>query len=322
MRNRIKIYYKDEMVCTKHMSKSTSKSPTKPKLVVSKLLEVAPDHAEIVDFDPLVKTDFEIAHYPEYVNRVFNYNKEGEMLPSSIPWSQELVTSLTYTSASLYNAITNSISNANDLHFAPCSGFHHARPAGGSGFCTFSGQVIASVKVYRELGISGCYLDLDGHFGNSIEDTRSFCSDLNDAIPNGFNFNPDGQNEHYTKHLEYFLYGKLSNAILEGKIGYVVWCHGADSNMSDDLGGQVDTKHWVECSTIFWSWVEYMESKHNIKVPVSFALFGGYRRDAYDSVISLHVSDIVCGINTCISPDIKVDYVLQYKESKKKNWYY
>ena len=58
------------------------------------------------------------------------------------------------------------------LTFSPTSGFHHARPEGGSGFCTFSGQVIASLKIYEEKKLVGAYLDLDGHYGNSIEDSR------------------------------------------------------------------------------------------------------------------------------------------------------
>lgn len=320
MRNKLQIYHKDEMVCTKHMDKSTSKSPTKPILVLNELKKILPNTLyNIVNFNPFNKNDFEIAHTKEYVDLVYNFNKPGSFLPSSIPWSIELVKSLELTNASLYNAIKNSIINPDNLHFSNTSGFHHARPKAGSGFCTFAGQVISSVKIYRELGKVGCYLDLDGHYGNSIEDCRDYVSDLDKAVPKGFNFNPTGYNQVYAKMLEQFLYGKLEHAILNGKVDYVVWCHGADSHEDDDLGGQVNTKYWKECSVIFWDWVKYMDEQLGRPLPVSFALFGGYRKDSYESVISLHISDIVTGINTMT--DANIEYELNYKPTKNKNYY-
>lgn len=321
MRNKkIVAYYTPKQVLQENIALSYSKSPLKPKLVMSELMRVANAHVRIQpNFKPFTKADFEIAHTPEWVNTVFHYNKPGQQLASSVPWSKELVRTLTYTSSSLYHSIKHSIEKPEDLCFAPVSGFHHARPKAGSGFCTFAGQVISSVKIYRELGKVGCYLDLDGHFGNSIEDCRDYVSDLDKAVPKGFNFNPTGYNHVYAKMLEQFLYGKLEHAILNGKVDYVVWCHGADSHEDDDLGGQVNTKYWKECSVIFWNWVKYMDEKLGRPLPVSFALFGGYRKDSYESVISLHISDIVTGINTMT--DANIEYELNYKPTKNKNYY-
>jgi len=321
MKKKIVAYYTPKQVLQENIQLSTSKSPLKPKLVMSDLMKVANAHVRIQPkFKPMTKEDFLIAHTPEWVNEVFHYNKPGSMLASSIPWSQELVTSLTYTTSSLYHSIKHSLNNPEDMVFAPISGMHHARPTSGSGFCTFAGQVVASVKIYRETGNVGCYLDLDGHFGNSIEDCRYFTKDLDQAVPKGFNFNPKGHNKEYTDMLKNYLYTTLTQAIIDKKINYVVWCHGADSHTMDDLGGQVDTKHWTLCSEIFWNWVKYMDSILDSPLPVSFALFGGYRRDDYQSVINLHISDIVKGINTCIE-GANVQFKLEYKKSDKYNYH-
>ena len=102
-----------------------------------------------------------------------------------------------YTNASLYHAIEHAVAHPEQVTFSPTSGFHHARPAAGSAFCTFSGQVIAAIKIFREHRLVGAYLDLDGHFGNSIEDSRTFVADLNQAIPPGCNINPDGDHADY-----------------------------------------------------------------------------------------------------------------------------
>ena len=321
MKRKIVAFYTPKQVLQENIALSTSKSPLKPKLVMSDLMKVANKHVRIQPmFKPMTKADFTIAHTPEWVNEVFHFNKPGEKLASAIPWSEELVTSLGYTTSSLYHAIKHSINNPEDLAFSPTSGFHHARPNAGSGFCTFAGQVVASTKIYRETGMVGCYLDLDGHFGNSIEDCREYTPDLNDAIPKGFNFNPRGTDGEYTDMLHNFLYNRLTPALIKGEIDYVVWCHGADSHVFDDLGGQVDTKHWKKCSSIFWKWVKMMDGMMPNGLPVSFALFGGYRKDDYQSVINLHISDIVTGINTLIE-GANIKYDLVYSEPEKTKYY-
>jgi acetoin utilization deacetylase AcuC-like enzyme len=317
MRNKkIITYYTTKQVLQENIALSYSKSPLKPKLVVSELMKAANAYVRIQPkFKAFTKADFQIAHTKRWVNEVFHLNRPGHKLASSIPWSEELVTSLTYTTSSLYHSIKHSINKPDDIVFAPVSGFHHARPYAGSGFCTFAGQVVASVKIYRELGKVGCYLDLDGHYGNSIEDCRGFVPDLNKAVPNGFNFNPTDVNKEYTSQLTHYLYTTLKNSILKGKIDYVVWCHGADSHINDDLGGQVNTKYWLMCSKIFWSWVKHMDLIMGKSLPVSFTLFGGYRADDYHSVINLHVSDIVIGLNALTDSNIK--YETKYKIPNK-----
>lgn len=315
---KIKTFYSSKQVLKKGGSSNYSKSPKKPKLLLEYfdnkgLLE----NFEIIsEFSPFENYDFEIAHDPNYVDEFFK--GVGRCSSNGLAWSKNFAESVKYTNSSLYNAIRNSIVNPNEVSFSPTSGFHHARPRGGFGFCTFSGQVIASIKLYKEFGVSGAYLDLDGHYGNSIEDSREFCPDLEKAVPRDFNINPTGRNEDYLSNLALWL-ERLKSAILEDKIHYVVWCHGADSHEHDQLGYQCSTEYWVACATLFWRWVREMDELLDRPLPVACALFGGYRDDDYNSVLSLHTADFVECFKELLSIDVK--YNIEVRPRQKFDQY-
>ena len=304
MRNpKIKTFFTEKQVCTKNINeKSFSRSPQKPSLLIKKMKQNG--YIKMLEiegkFEPISRKDFLIAHTEEYVNNVLN--KKGNYASNMLDWSQELVNSLYYTTASLYHAKKYAIQNPETVCFAPVSGMHHAEPARGGGFCTFSGQVISAIKIYEEFGKSCAYFDLDGHFGNSIEDTRDFNPLLDLAIPVGCNINPDDQNDYYVAEFEMGL-AHVKEQILANKVHYVVFAHGADSHVEDDLVGQCDTAHWILCAEIFAKWVNEVSTEIKKPLPVVLALFGGYRKDNYDAVLDLHTksllvcSNIICGNN-------------------------
>ncbi len=318
--SKIKTFYTPKQVLREGYVTNYSKSPKKPELLLKYFEEKGLlGNFEIVDdFEPFTNEDFEIAHHKSYVKDFFAGGARSST--NGLSWSKGFAETVRYTNASLYNAIKNAVVNPSEVSFSPTSGFHHARPSGGSGFCTFSGQVIASVKLWRELGISGAYLDLDGHFGNSIEDSRDFAKGVNAAIPRGFNFNPVGTNDTYVEHLEKFL-GELETAILNDKIHYVVWCHGADSHQDDQLGHQCSTAHWVKCATIFWSWVKKMDTLLGKPLPVACALFGGYRDDDYNSVLSLHTADFVECLTNLLDKEIKYTIEVVARKSYRYDYH-
>ena len=313
-KNTIKVHYTPNQVLAKDSGGNFSKSPLKPKRLLENFeAEGLGEYFDVVeDFTPYTNKDFKIAHTKRYVNSFFSGQKGCES--NGLDWSTQFASSVRYTNASLHAAIRGSIVEPDRVHFSPTSGFHHARPDGGSGFCTFSGQVIASIKILQEFGLSGAYLDLDGHFGNSIEDARSFVKDLDKAVPSEFNINPIGRGVAYINNLKWNLQ-KLEEAILTDQIGYVVWCHGADSHEWDDLGFQCSTEQWLECSTIFWNWVKSMDKKLGRPLPVSCALFGGYRKDDYQSVLSLHTADFVECMNILLNLEVKYTIKVQPKYS-------
>jgi len=155
-------------------------SPMKPKLLMDFFKKEGVDgYFNIVnDFESFENKEFYLAHEKEYVDGFFKgvepYTSSYGLL--GIDWSESFATSVRYTNSSLYHTIKKSIENPSEICLSPTSGFHHATPKQGALFCAFSGQVISAIKIFKEFGLKGSFIDLDGHFGNSIEDsTKSDC---------------------------------------------------------------------------------------------------------------------------------------------------
>lgn len=289
---------------------NVSKSPTKPRLLIeflkrNKLEDYFPIDC---DWQPFENEEFLIAHTPEYVNAFFEGVHE-RIKSNDLEWSPEFANTVRYTNASLYNAIRHAIINPGKVCFSPTSGFHHAKPNQGDGFCTFSGQVIASVKIYEEFRRVGAYIDLDGHFGNSLEDAREFNPIVNLAVPKEFNFNPEGEHETYLLNLEAQLLN-LNFALATEKVHYVVFAHGADSHEWDDCGilgyqGTIcTTKEWLKAADMVYSMIRNISYNLGKPIPLILSLFGGYRSDDFDSVLSLHTADLVTCLNILCGNDI------------------
>lgn len=295
--HKIKTFYTQKQVLKMDSNFNISKSPLKPKLLMQYIEDKnLIQYFDIVsDFQPFNQSDFYIAHSKDYVDGFF-YGRKPICESNGLKWSKQFADSIRYTNSSLYHAIKHSILHPNEVSFSPTSGFHHATPDRGGGFCTFSGQVIASMKIYNEYGLSGAYLDLDGHYGNSIKDSYDFCPKLYKAIPLGCNINPNYRHKKYIKDFLYNL-DLLEKRLLNNEVHYLVWCHGADSHEADDLGGQLTTDEWIQCSTLFYSWLKRINKSLNRSIPLTLSLFGGYRKDNYLSVLNLHTSDLIKCIN-------------------------
>jgi len=308
-------FYNEKMVLVQS-DRNYSKSPQKPRWLLDFLEknELFKYFNIQKDFQPFAKEEFYLAHTQLYVDSFFAGEKPLSE-SNSLEWSPQFAESVCYTNASLYNAIKYALEHPENICFSPVSGFHHVEPSSGMGYCTFSGQVIASVKIFRETGMKGAYIDLDGHFGNSIEDSRIFVEDLNEAVPKGIgNINPGGSHERYISLLKQEL-DLLEKAVLENRIDYLVFCHGADSHEDDDTRGQCSTQEWLECAHLFYDLVKRLDETRQKPIPLVLCLFGGYRRDDYDSVLGLHTHDLVICLNTLCGQKIAFDW--EIKPSKR-----
>lgn len=318
--SQITVFYRPEMCPLLLGEGSESKSPLKPKLLLEFIEKqgLLPHFFLEENFLPLSNQEFYIAHTEAYVDGFFDGRQpyaSGDGL-LGIDWSKDYAESTRYTNASLYYAIRGSIDFPSKLFLSPTSGFHHAVPERGALFCAFSGQVIAAMKCYRESGLSGAFIDLDGHFGNSIEDSRAFVKDLDLAIPRGCNINIKTKHREYLEDLKIRLL-ILQELFLEEKIHYVVFCHGADSHEDDDIGHQLNTEEWLACAALFSEFVKKTESLSGRPVPVSMALFGGYRHDDYSCVLSLHTASLMKVLNVLSEVEQEYHPVVTENERRK-----
>ncbi len=309
--NQIRVLYNKNQALDSDLNQSFSRSPEKPRLLLEHLERVGlgAHFSRDENFVPFTPAEFRVAHMQNYVEDFFA-GRAPLCSSNGIPWSSDFARSVRYTNASLYHAVAYALDHPAQITFSPTSGFHHATPTRGQGFCTFSGQVLASVRLFRERGVCGAYLDLDAHYGNSIEDSRAFVPDLDQAIPLGCNINPIGAHRQFGNDLAQQL-RMLGELVREGKIHYVVMCHGADSHKDDDLGGQCTTEEWLECSRMIYEWVRDIDVGRDQPLPLTLSLFGGYRKDDYESVLSLHASDlaaclkVLCGVRNDYLPRVR-----------------
>jgi acetoin utilization deacetylase AcuC-like enzyme len=293
--DQITVFYDTRMCPNELGASSESKSPLKATLLLEFLQRQGlMHHVQLAaPFEGFANAEFYLAHEIEYVEGFFAGtppHSTGHGL-LGIEWSPDYAQSTRFTNASLYHAIAASIRAPERICLSPTSGFHHAVPKHGALFCAFSGQVIAAVKLHRELGVSGAFVDLDGHFGNSIEDSRSYVLELDVAIPKGCNINIRTKHAEYLEELHIRL-GLLHQLFAAGRLHYLVLCHGADSHEDDDIGHQLTTAEWLECAAIFCEHVKRIELLLGRPVPVALSLFGGYRAD-YDTVLALHAGSLM-----------------------------
>lgn len=249
-------------------------SPEKSKYFAEKC------NGKIMHFEPAEMDWFYCAHTKEYINAFFN---GIEPLASSckFQWSKEFANSQYYKVGSLYAAIEHVLLTDCKYAVSPVSEFHHATPHSGKMFCALSGQVVASHKIYEQYGAVGAYIDLDSHYGNSINDSIKYNKSIDNFIKS--NINPKGFGESYMKSLKISL-GKLKRQISQGQIQYVVYCHGTDSLEGDPLGyGQCDIDQWFHCTELICDLIK------ETNTPLVLCLFGGYSK--LQDVVDLHVQD-------------------------------
>jgi acetoin utilization deacetylase AcuC-like enzyme len=291
----VEVHYRPE-VAAPDAARNVSRSPTKPRRFVEWLLRSPLATGVLLreDFAPALRDDLLIAHDADYVDGFFA-GRAPHATSNGLHWSPAFAESVRYTNGSLVAALRAACDRPSRLALSPTSGFHHARPSGGSAFCTFSGQVIASVTLHRERGLSGAWIDLDGHFGNSIEDSRDFVPDLDGAIR--FNLNPRGAHRAYLTDLEQGL-AAIGEAVLDRRVHYVAFAHGADSHEEDDLGGQCTTEEWLEASRLVYAAIRRWSEELGAPVPVALALFGGYRESEPEAVLRLHGADLAIALRT------------------------
>ncbi len=296
---KVSVFYRAEQAIQNPVG--FSNSPMKPFLLMNKINSMnLSSYFDIKnDFRPFTNSDFEIAHEKEYIENYFN-GIQPLAGSNGLQWSSEFANSIRYTNSSLYHAQKYSLENPESICFSPTSGFHHASPQSGGGFCTFSGQVIAALKLYEDDSLKKIYgarivtawLDLDGHYGNSIRDTYSFAPKLKKAIPDEFNINPSGYGQDYLLDLSTKL-ELLKVAFLENRVHCICFAQGADSHRDDQLGSQCTTEEWIEAHEKIFTFIRDLTEVLKKPIPLTLSLFGGYRDDDYNSVLNLHLKNLV-----------------------------
>ena len=106
----------------------------------------------------------------------------------------------------------------------------------------------------------------------------------------------------------------LREEIIANRVHYVAFGHGADSHEWDELASQLSTEEWIECSKLFYTMIRETEAVTGRQIPLIVFLLGGYRKDDYNSILSLHTADLVTCLNILCGREI--NYIPEVTERK------
>lgn len=242
-----------------------SPSAAKPKLVVDDWLKHDMP-IRVIQPEPWLPTK---CHPKAYIDGVMN----GTVPNGFGNHDTKVSASLLWTNGALMSAVRHVCTTSDHVAVAPASGFHHARWAHGSGFCTFNGLVGAAMEAADYLK-RAAILDCDYHYGDGTDDI------LDRLDPRRLRV------RHYSAGLRYrdprmgarFLADlpNILDTLVSGGVSVVLYQAGADQHANDPLGGLLTTSQMMERDRIVFQALRHKR--------VVWTLAGGYQRDADGSI--------------------------------------
>ena len=238
---------------------TTSPSPRKPEFVVADWIEQDLP-IRIVEPVSVSREQIARAHERSYVDGVLDC-----LLPNGFRGCQkDVAVSLPWTSGSFLSAARCALDNGL-VACSPTSGFHHAGPASGYGYCTFNGLMVTALALkaegkVRHVGI----LDCDEHYGDG---TAEIIDQLGiDWIRH--------VSEEYAGAASAKRFIETLPTVVRGFAGYdlLIYQAGADQHIDDPLGGFLTTAELAERDRIVFTVAK------EIGIPVVWNLAGGYQQ--------------------------------------------
>ena len=269
----VPVFYREEMLAH---SDSFSPSAGKPRHVVAAWTSASMP-IRIESYPRASLEELCRCHDPAYVRGVLSlelpngFGNRREDVARSLPW----------TTGAMLAAAREALRSG--IACAPVSGFHHARYAGGGGFCTFNGLMVTASALLSEGTVQRILiLDCDQHFGDGTEEIleRLHLSSQVENASFGRWFDAPGDADAYLAELRVQV-SRFAHCDL------VLYQAGADVHVDDPLGGVLTTEQMIERDRIVF------EAARRASVPIAWNLAGGYQ-EPLARVVELHVNTMRC----------------------------
>lgn len=284
--NTIPVCFRKEMVCAQQ---GYSPSPSKPIEVLRSWTDKNLPIRVINQFPPATARDLGLAHTSHYVRGVML----GDIQNGHGTFSRELAISCKYTVGSMMMAV--GIAHNMGVACSTSSGFHHAYPDHGGGFCTFNGLIVAArhalnFGMVQQVSI----LDLDVHFGDGTEACIDRLEDKNQirageisqkCFSDIFGHGEPVRDKEFSEGVErivQFIKDSASNGN-----SLLLYQAGADPHINDPLGGKLTSEQMRTRDRVVF------ETCKENGLPVVWNLAGGYQTDQdgkISPVIDLHLA--------------------------------
>lgn len=244
--------------------------------------------------EPASDGELALVHTPEYIQAVAQGRLSAQMQREiGFPWSAQMVERSRRSTGATVMAARVAMREGIAANLA--GGTHHAYADRGGGFCVFNDAAVAARLMQAEWfrqhkrSLSVAIIDLDVHQGNgtarifanddsvftlSLHGERNFpfakeSSDFDIALPDDCGDGP------YLEALEQALQTLASRF----DPGLVIYLAGADPHEGDRLGRlrlSFDALEARDRRVMDWAWQR--------RIPLAFAMAGGYGRDLNDTV--------------------------------------
>ena len=237
--------------------------------------------------DPASDGELALAHAPSYIQAVAQGHLSEQMQREiGFPWSPAMVERSRRSAGATIQAARTAIREGVAANLA--GGTHHAYSDRGGGFCVFNDAAVAarlmqaewfrqhkrSLKVHQGNGTASIFANDESVFTLSLHGERNFPfakerSDLDVALPDECGDGP------YLEALEQALH-TLASCF---EPGLVIYLAGADPHEGDRLGRlhlSFDGLEARDRRVFDWAWQR--------RIPLAFAMAGGYGRDLHDTV--------------------------------------
>lgn len=261
-----------------------SPSARKPKFLAQRIID---DGLPVSWHEPM-KADIEdikAVHDPQMVEDILACRRNNGFSTKS----NSIASTLLYTNGAMITACL--LAKVDCPSSALVSGFHHAEYDEPMSFCTFNGLMVAAVYLLKKgLAHRVAIIDGDYHYGNGTDHIIKKLG-LGEVIWHysyGKTFHEPNQAGAYIKKTY-----ELEEMISEFKPDLIIYQAGADVHKDDPLGGVLDDEEiYLRDSILF-------KIAHQLKVPITWNLAGGYRvkeNDDMSPVLDIHINTLKAAV--------------------------
>jgi acetoin utilization deacetylase AcuC-like enzyme len=256
----IPVFFNEKQV---HDPVAYSKSPLKPGLLARRIAKDAAFEIQS-DFGPVTRDEMMLVHTRAYVDGLL----DGVVPDGFGNKSTKDFEAIRMTAGNMVAAVGAVLEGA-PVVWSLTSGFHHANPDHGSGFCTIEALSLSAVRHEARVLI----VDEDAHFGDG-------CMAI--GAPN-VEYMQSGHT-HTKRYVNLDAYRKhLHLVIAEFKPEVIIYQAGADNWVGDPLGGCLTMQELYQRDII----TLFEAKRAGIGIVVNLA--GGYAEN-YDDTLTIHMN--------------------------------
>jgi acetoin utilization deacetylase AcuC-like enzyme len=271
----LKVLYSEDMVSDSGVY--ASPSDKKPRAVAA-ALACTTWPIELVAPEPTSVENLSKVHDLSFVEDVLQRKRRNGF--GSL--SASVARSLVYTSGACYGSARVALKDG--ISASLTSGFHHAGPKAGRGFCTFNGLMATAVQLLDERYVRKvAIVDCDYHYGDGTQAIIDALA-LSDRVLHlsfGHSYRKPEQAEAYLAAV-----WELRSMFERFQPDLVMYQAGADVHIDDPLGGLLTTEQMrIRDRQVF-------SIARQLSIPITWNLAGGYQVEPDGSiprVVQLHM---------------------------------